>query len=719
MTESLRPRLVVLQAEQVVEAREIGPGEEWTLGRGAEATLPVQERSVSRTHARVFCDAAGVHLEDLGTPNGTYLDGQRVEGTVTLRDGNLIRLGQSTNPDPILLRFEDAGTRLLEAMATMPAPTPPPAEPPAAADEPTLVGPAEPEVAEAAESALPAPVPETEAFPSAEPGAPEGEDGVLPPPPATGTDSFEVVTPATRARAAIGGLRGRLGWHAAIWAVALGLLVWGFMALLQSTQKPWQSVQVEPQRVRAGTRVSIRGVEVEPAETMRVLVDGEEATIDEMKMGEIVFIAPSLLTTEAGIRSAALRVERKGIVLLRQNIHYETTPEIATIEPSEAAVGETVVLIGHGFAAQASRVNVLVNQVPAAVVGSSLERIQFRVPVITREPTIESSVLVKIGEWSSAPVSLRVHARDAPCFEPAFEARNVASRVWEIRDPLGPVFYVEGPSGGEGVPSRVQRTLDRLNATFEGASSDPSVHFEVRESRPPALVAVGTAASKTEIARWSRRLDGYLSEQLPELRQTQLMPFWSAVVLNELLNVFVKKQSPGLLPADHPVRRALERLHRLNVDTGGQGCPTETELAMITPAERDAFEGVLRKLPHRFGEVGGVWEGTFEDIFSENPNQTRLELRLELEQTGTSLKGRAFVFEVRGPGIRWSPPPIEGFKGRVRLGAETRVDLNVPAAPPYRFVRLSGVVANDTLTGTYRTDRKKEGAFQLAFRPGE
>jgi pSer/pThr/pTyr-binding forkhead associated (FHA) protein len=718
MTESLRPRLVVLQADQVLEAREIGPGEEWTLGRGADATLPVPERSVSRKHARVFCDAAGVHLEDLGTPNGTYLDGTRVAGTVALRDGNLIRLGQSTNPDPILLRFEDAGSRLLEAMVTMPAPTPAPAEPPATAEEPTLVGPAEPEAGEGAEAAMPAAPTEADALAPAEPGVPEGEEEALPPPP-TGTDSFEVVTPATRARAALGSLRGRLGWHAAVWAVALGLLVWGFAALLQSTQKPWQSVRVEPPRVRAGTRVSIRGVEVEPAESMRVLVDGEEATIEEMKLGEIIFVAPSLRTAEAGIRSAALRVERKGIVLLRQSLHYETTPEIATIEPREAAVGDTVVLVGHGFAAQASRVGVFVNQAPAAVVGSSLERIQFRVPVITREPTVEASVQVEIGEWSSAPVSLRVHARDAPCFEPVFEARNVANRVWEIRNPLGPVLYVEGRSAGENVPAGVERTLGRLNATFGRAASDPGVRFEVRESRLPALVAVGAAARKTEIARWSRRLDDYLSEQLPELRQTQLMPFWSAVVLNELLNVFAKKQSPGLLPVDHPAHQALDRLHRLNVDTGGQGCPTEAELATMTPAERDAFDGVLRKLPHRFGEVGGVWEGTFEDIFSENPNQTRLELRLELEQTGTTLKGRAFVFEVRGPGIRWSPPPIEGFEGRVRLGAETKVDLTVPAAPPYRFVRLSGVVANDTLTGTYRTDRKKEGTFQLVFQPGE
>jgi hypothetical protein len=165
------------------------------------------------------------------------------------------------------------------------------------------------------------------------------------------------------------------------------------------------------------------------------------------------------------------------------------------------------------------------------------------------------------------------------------------------------------------------------------------------------------------------------------------------------------------------VRLALERLHRLNVDTGGQGCPTSTEMATITPAEADAFEAALGQLPPHFGEVGGVWEGTFEDVFSSNPTQTRLELRLELDQNGTSLSGRAFVFEVRGPGIRWSPPPIQGFTGRLRLGAETRVELSVHPVPPYYIDRLTGVVVNDTLTGTYHTYRKKQGRFQLAFSP--
>ena len=117
MTDTLRPRLVLFQGDRILAVREVPPDHEWVLGRRPDSPLPLNERSISRQHARAYCDSAGTHLEDLGTPNGTWVDGAPLRGTVVLRDGQVIRLGQSTNPDPLLLRFEDPASRLLDTLA--------------------------------------------------------------------------------------------------------------------------------------------------------------------------------------------------------------------------------------------------------------------------------------------------------------------------------------------------------------------------------------------------------------------------------------------------------------------------------------------------------------------------------------------------------------------------------------------------------------------------
>ena len=43
----------------------------------------------------------------------------------------------------------------------------------------------------------------------------------------------------------------------------------------------------------------------------------------------------------------------RGIVLVRQNLHYETTPHVSALEPAEAEVGSVVTLRGSGFSSQA------------------------------------------------------------------------------------------------------------------------------------------------------------------------------------------------------------------------------------------------------------------------------------------------------------------------------------------------------------------------------
>ncbi|WP_223634801.1 FHA domain-containing protein [Corallococcus sp. EGB] len=72
------------------------------IGRGDGAALRLRDRAVSRMHARIRRADSGFVLEDLGTPNGVFLNGVRLEGPAPLADGDVMELGRS------LLRFQAA-----------------------------------------------------------------------------------------------------------------------------------------------------------------------------------------------------------------------------------------------------------------------------------------------------------------------------------------------------------------------------------------------------------------------------------------------------------------------------------------------------------------------------------------------------------------------------------------------------------------------------------
>lgn len=63
------------------------------IGRAPEALIAIDDPSVSRHHARVsVCDGA-VTLEDLGSRNGTWRNGQRLAAVALLSDGDVIGVG--------------------------------------------------------------------------------------------------------------------------------------------------------------------------------------------------------------------------------------------------------------------------------------------------------------------------------------------------------------------------------------------------------------------------------------------------------------------------------------------------------------------------------------------------------------------------------------------------------------------------------------------------
>lgn len=62
------------------------------IGRDASCELVIVDRQVSRYHARIERTPEGVVLEDLGSKNGTFCNGDRIEDPVLLKDGDLIQV---------------------------------------------------------------------------------------------------------------------------------------------------------------------------------------------------------------------------------------------------------------------------------------------------------------------------------------------------------------------------------------------------------------------------------------------------------------------------------------------------------------------------------------------------------------------------------------------------------------------------------------------------
>jgi diguanylate cyclase (GGDEF)-like protein len=88
-----RAQLVVLAGSNVGEMYNLLGT--LVVGRGREADIRIQTDGISRQHARVKVGPDSVVLEDLGSTNGSFVNGERIE-SCELQDGDKIQFGSST-----------------------------------------------------------------------------------------------------------------------------------------------------------------------------------------------------------------------------------------------------------------------------------------------------------------------------------------------------------------------------------------------------------------------------------------------------------------------------------------------------------------------------------------------------------------------------------------------------------------------------------------------
>lgn len=76
------------------KAREIPiHGEEFLLGRGSDCDLRLRDINISRHHCLIRVRPGQITLVDLGSSNGSYVNGTRVVSQADLKSGDELRLG--------------------------------------------------------------------------------------------------------------------------------------------------------------------------------------------------------------------------------------------------------------------------------------------------------------------------------------------------------------------------------------------------------------------------------------------------------------------------------------------------------------------------------------------------------------------------------------------------------------------------------------------------
>ena len=126
-------------------------GSEITIGRDANQTISINDAEISRKHAKMELRGASYVIQDLGSTNGSFVNGNRISGIQVLNPNDIVSFGEN-----IVLMFEAVvdpnatmiGSKAPRTSAGLPKPTP------AAAPAPIYVTPA-PVVVQAPAAAYP------------------------------------------------------------------------------------------------------------------------------------------------------------------------------------------------------------------------------------------------------------------------------------------------------------------------------------------------------------------------------------------------------------------------------------------------------------------------------------------------------------------------------------------------------------------------------------
>ncbi|MFL5839320.1 MAG: FHA domain-containing protein [Thermoleophilaceae bacterium] len=91
----VQPRLEVVAAMGLDPGTTFDLSEGATMGRADGSDVEIDDPFASSVHARIFPRDQFMYIEDMGSTNGTYLNGRRLRSAERLKVGDTVRIGET------------------------------------------------------------------------------------------------------------------------------------------------------------------------------------------------------------------------------------------------------------------------------------------------------------------------------------------------------------------------------------------------------------------------------------------------------------------------------------------------------------------------------------------------------------------------------------------------------------------------------------------------
>ena len=91
----LNPRLEVVAAKDQEAGREFDVRSGARLGRAQASEVNIDDSYASASHARLYPRGGAMFIEDLGSTNGTYVNGRQLTRPLQLAEGDTVRIGDT------------------------------------------------------------------------------------------------------------------------------------------------------------------------------------------------------------------------------------------------------------------------------------------------------------------------------------------------------------------------------------------------------------------------------------------------------------------------------------------------------------------------------------------------------------------------------------------------------------------------------------------------